>query len=139
MVLVDGTGVPLGVHLAPANLAESHLAEATLDAVAVRRAGPGRPRKKPERLIADRGYDSRALFERMKRKGIDFITPHLSTRANRYQDGRKLRRYKRRWIVERTFAWLFSFRRLVTRYERKVELFRAFVLFACALIALRQF
>ena len=87
--------------MAPANLAESHLAEATLDEVAVRRAGPGRPRKKPERLIADRGYDSRALFERMKRKGIDFIAPHLKTRTNRFQDGRKLRRYRRRWIVER--------------------------------------
>lgn len=139
MVLVDGEGVPLGMHLAPANLAESHLAEATLDQVAVRRAGPGRPRKKPDRLIADRGYDSRKLFDRMKRKGIDFIAPHLSTRKNRYQDGRKLRRYRRRWIVERTFAWLFNFRRLVSRYDRKIEHFRAFLCLACALIALRRF
>jgi len=139
MVLVDGKGVPLGMHLAPANLAESHLAEATLDQVAVRRSGPGRPRKKPERLIADRGYDSRKLFDRMKRKGIDFIAPHLSTRKNRYQDGRKLRRYRRRWIVERTFAWLFNFRRLVSRYDRKIEHFRAFLFLACALIALRRF
>jgi transposase len=139
MVLVDGAGVPLGMHLAPANLAECHLAEATLDQVAVRRTGPGRPRKKPERLIADRAYDSRKLFDRMKRKGIDFIAPHLSTRKSRYQDGRKLRRYRRRWIVERTFAWLFNFRRLVSRYDRKIEHFRAFIYLACALIALRRF
>lgn len=139
MVLVDGKGLPLGMHLAPANRAECQLAEATLDHVAVRRAGPGRPRKKPDRIIADRAYDSRKLFDLMKQKGIDFIAPHLRTRKNRYQDGRKLRRYRRRWIVERTFAWLFNFRRLVSRYDHKIEHFRAFLFLACALIALRRF
>lgn len=139
MVLVDGAGIPLGMLLAPANLAECHLAEATLEKVAVRRAGPGRPRKKPDRIIADRAYDSRKLWERMKNKGIDFIAPHLRNRKNRYQDGRKLRRYRRRWIVERTFAWLFNFRRLVSRFDRKIENFRAFLHLACALIALRRF
>jgi transposase len=54
------------------------------------------------------------------------------------QDGRKLRRYRRRWIAERTNAWLFNFRRLVVRYERKLENFRAFLHLACALIALRK-
>jgi hypothetical protein len=59
MVLVDGAGVPLGVHLSPANSSEVHLAEATLARVVVPRHGPGRPKQKPRRLIADRGYDSR--------------------------------------------------------------------------------
>jgi transposase len=96
-------------------------------------------RKLPVRLIADKGYDARALWKRLKARGIDLIAPHLRNRKNRYQDGRKLRRYKRRWIVERTNAWLFNFRRLTVRYERKVELFKAFLQLACALIALRQF
>lgn len=74
----------------------------------------------------------------MKRRGIDLVAPHLRTRKRRYQDGRKLRRYRRRWIVERTNAWLLNFRRLVVRYERKLELYRAFVYIACALIALRH-
>ena len=139
MVLVDGAGVPLGVLLSPANHAECQLAEATLATVAVRRAGPGRPKQKPTRIIADRGYDSRALWERLKARGIQLIAPHLSTRKHRFQDGRSLRRYRRRWIIERTNAWLLNFRRLTVRYDRTLEHYRAFVYLACALIALRQF
>jgi transposase len=133
MVLVDGAGVPLGVHLSSANLAECKLAEATLEQVAKPQ------RQKLKRIIADRGYDSRDLHERMAIRGIDLLAPHLRTRTNRFQDGRKLRRYRRRWIIERTNAWLFNFRRLVVRYERRIETFRAFLYLACALIALRQF
>ena len=139
MVLVDGQGIPLGVHLSPANLAESSLAEATLAQVAVPRAGAGRPKQKPRRIIADRGYDSRKLWERLKRRGIQLIAPHLTTRTHRYQDGRALRRYRRRWIIERTNAWLHNFRRLVTRYDNKLEHYRAFLHAACMLITLRQF
>lgn len=139
MVLVDGQGIPLGVHLSPANLAESHLAEATLAQVAVPRAGRGRPKQKPTRIIADKGYDSHALWLRLKRRGIQLIAPHLSTRTHRFQDGRSLRRYKRRWLVERTNAWLHNFRRLVTRYDNKLEHYRAFLYAACMLITLRQF
>jgi transposase len=95
--------------------------------------------KLPKRIIADKGYDWRALWERLKKRGVDLIAPHLRTRKHRFQDGRKLRRYKRRWIVERTNAWLFNFRRLTVRYERRIELFKAFLQLACALIALRQF
>jgi transposase len=127
------------VHLSPANLAEGSLAEATLNNVAVPRRGGGRPRKKPERIIADRGYDWRPLWKRMRRRGIKLIAPHRSYVRNCWQDGRHLRRYRRRWIIERTNAWLFNFRRLVVRYENKLENFRAFLHLACALIALRQF
>ncbi len=139
MVLVDGKGIPLGVLVSSANHAEAKLAEPTLDQVAVPRRGRGRPRKKPLRIVADKGYDSRLLHLRMKRKGILFIAPHLRNRKHPFQDGRHLRRYKRRWIVERTIAWLFNFRRLTIRYERKIELFQAFLFMACAMIALRQF
>lgn len=131
MVLVDGQGVPLGVHLSSASPSEGRLAETTLKARV--------SQKQPSRIVADRGYDWKALWLRMKAMGVDLIAPHLSTRTDRFQDGRKLRRYRRRWIVERTNAWLFNFRRLVVRYERKVENFRAFVHMACVLIALRQF
>ena len=144
MVLVDRAGLPLGVHLSSASPAESTLADATLDAVAVPRGGgrrPGRPRKKPERIIADRGYDCRALWERWQKKGIRLIVPHRRGRRpeNQWQDGRTLRRYRRRWIVERTNAWLLSFRRLTVRWEHKLEIYRAFVHLACALIVLRRF
>jgi transposase len=93
---------------------------------------------KPERLVADRGYDSRALWARLRRRGIDLIVPHQRDRKHRRQDGRKLRRYRHRWIVERTIAWLLSFKRLVVRCERRLELYRAFVHVACLLIVLRR-
>jgi transposase len=139
MVLVDGQGIPLGVLLSPANHAEVTLAEATLATVAVPRAGCGRPKQAPLRIIADRGYDSRPLWLRFEQRGIQLIVPHLVSRVHRYQDGRCLRRYRRRWIIERTNAWLHAFRRLVTRYENKLENYPAFVHAACMLITLRQF
>jgi len=131
MVLVDGQGLPLGMHLSSASPSEGRLAEATVKARVTRR--------KPARIIADKGYDWRALWLRMRQLGIDLIVPHRKNTKNTYQDGRKLRRYRRRWIIERTNAWLFNFRRLTVRYERKVELFQAFVHMACSLIALRRF
>jgi transposase len=94
---------------------------------------------KPARIVADRGYDSRPLWERLKCRGIDLIAPHLRTRKRRWQDGRKLRRYRRRWIIERTNAWLLNFRRLLVRHERRVDVYRAFVHVACLLIVLRRF
>jgi transposase len=106
MVLADGEGVPLGVRLESASPSEVTLAEATLDEVRVPRP-KGRPRQKPERVIADRGYDSDPLRERLQQQGIELIAPYRSNnKERRYEDGRKLRRYKRRWIVERTNAWL---------------------------------
>ena len=140
MVLVDGQGLPLGVHLSAANAAETTLAPATLAAVAVPRPHGGHPKQKPARIIADRAYDSRPLWAAWHAKGIDLIVPHRWNRrpAHQWQDGRKLRRYRRRWIIERTNAWLLSFRRLTVRWEHKFELYRTFVYLACALIVLRR-
>src|SRR5947209_13485333 len=141
MVVVDGRGIPLGDHLCSASPSEVRLAETTLAAIRVsRRHHPGRPRQKPLRVIADKGYDSDALRQRFRRRGILLIAPH---RLNRHrtppQDGRILRRYKRRWTVERTFAWLGNFRRLVVRYDRSLEIYRAFFHIACFMIVLRRF
>jgi transposase len=140
MVVVDGAGPPLGADLDTASAAEVTRLENTLAPVAVGRPGtPGRPRNRPERLIADRGYDSNPLRTQLVRRGIDPIIPARShhTRAT-HQDGRKLRRYRRRWIVERTFAWLGQFRRLVVRYEHLVTTYAGFFHLACALLTLRR-
>ena len=105
MVLVDGQGLPLGVRLESASPAEVTLADATLAEVRVPRRR-GRPRQRPKRVIADRGYDSDPLRERGKKRGIELIAPYRkNNKERRYEDGRKLRRYKRRWIIERTNAW----------------------------------
>ena len=140
MVVVDGQGIPLGSILASASPAEVKLAEKTLEAVKVPRKGRGRPKKRPRRLIGDKGYDSDPLRKRLKGFKIDLIVPHRSNRKKaKTQDGRKLRRYRKRWKVERTFAWLGNFRRLIVRHERLVEVYSAFFHLACIMIVINRF
>lgn len=139
MVVVDGEGVPLACHLDSASPSEVKLLERTLDEIDVIEAEDEESPPKPRRLILDRGYDSDPLRERLALRGIEMICPHRKNRRKpKTQDGRKLRRYKRRWKVERTFAWLGNFRRLVVRYERTLRMYRAFFHVACLLITLRQ-
>lgn len=140
MVLVDGQGTPLGAYLDSASPAEVTLLEKTLATVAAGRPGKaGRPRKRPDRVIADRAFDSNPLRKRLKRQGIEPIIPaRRNHRRATDQDGRKLRRYRHRWIVERTFAWIGSFRRLVVRYERLFATYAGFFHLACALLTLRR-
>ncbi len=138
MVQVDGQGLPLGVRLESASPGEATLAEATLKEVRVPRA-KGRPRQKPKRVIADRAYDSDPLRERLKKRGIELIAPYRNNnKQRRYEDGRKLRRYKRRWIIERTNAWFGQFRRLLVRHEHLLATCRAFFYLACLWITLRR-
>jgi len=139
MVVVDGQGIPLGNHLDSASPSEVKLVDRTLAAVSVPRKGRGRPRKNPKRLIADKGYDSDRLRECLARRGIELICPYRSNnRERKYHDGRKMRRYERRWKVERTFAWLGNNRRLIVRQERDIVIYSAFFHIACLLITLRR-
>jgi transposase len=140
MVVVDGEGVPLGKQLYSASPNEVRLAEETLASIRVtRRHRGGRPRQKPHRVIADRAYDSDPLRERLAARGIELVAPHRGNRTKpRTQDGRALRRYRRRWKVERTLAWLGNFRRLVVRYDRSATIYEAFFHIACLMITLRR-
>ncbi len=101
MVVVDGNGVPLGKHLGSASPAEVTLAEITLASIRVpNRYGRGRPRQKPQRLIADKAYDSDPLRKRLKKRDIELIVPHKRNRVRKpTQDGRSLRRYRKRWKI----------------------------------------
>jgi transposase len=140
MVVVDGQGIPLGKQLYSASPNEVRLAEETLASIRVsRRQRGGRPRQKPQRVIADRAYASDPLRERLAARGIELVAPHRWNRNKpRTQDGRALRRYRRRWKVERTFAWLGNFRRLVVRYDRSTTIYEAFFHIACLMITLRR-
>jgi transposase len=118
MVVVDGQGIPLGSQLVSASPGEVTLAESTLARISVPRGGPGRPQNRPLRVIADRAYDSDGLRWRLLQRGIVLISPHRRGRRRpSLNDGRELRRYRKRWKVERTFAWLGNYRRLVVRYD----------------------
>lgn len=92
----------------------------------------------PEKLIGDRAYDSDRLDEELAASGVELIAPHNPTRKSKTQDGRPLRRYRRRWHIERLFAWMMRFRRLVTRYEHHARNFLAFCKLACIAILVRQ-
>jgi transposase len=92
----------------------------------------------PERLIGDNAYDSDALDADLATQGVEVIAPHRSNRKHKTQDGRPLRRKRRRYKVERFFAWLQAFRRLLVRWEVKAENYLGFVNLACVLILLRR-
>ena len=140
MVLVDGKGTPLGAHLDSASPAEVTLLEKTLQTVSVARSRrPGRPRTRPDRLIGDRAYDSNPFRGSLAARNIEPVIPARSNNTSAtHQDGRRLRRYRRRWIVERTFSWIGHFRRLVVRYERLMVTYTGSFHIACALLTLKQ-
>jgi transposase len=137
MVVVDGQGVPLGSQLVSASPGEVTLAESTLDRIRVPQKR-GRPRQRPLRVIADRAYDSDPLRRRLLQRGMVLLCPHRKGRRKpSLNDGRELRRYRKRWKVERTFAWLGNFRRLVVRYDYHLQSYSAFFHLACLIITLR--
>lgn len=129
MGIADGHGLPIALRTESASPAEVKLVEQTLEERIVADV--------PERLIGDKAYDSDGLDKKlMENFGTEMIAPNR-TRRSRTQDGRPLRRYVRRWKVERMFAWLFNFRRLVVRYEYHIENFTGFLQLAAAVILLR--
>jgi len=131
MAICDGHGLPVAVHVASASPYEPHLVPATLDL----RFLP----ELPDRLIGDRGYDSDALDTQLLTEyGIEMIARHRRGRRVNTQDGRTARRTKRRWKIERLFAWLHHSRRLVTRWEYHTGNFLGFLQLACAKILLRH-
>jgi transposase len=132
MVLTDAEGLPLGADTASASPHEVKLIEPLLEKSVLR--------KKPRRLIYDEAADSDPLRERLKRRGIELVCRHRRNRIKPpTQDGRKLRRFRRRWKVERSISWLQNFRRLVTRYEFHAHLFHGFVQLACLIVVLGRF
>jgi transposase len=91
-------------------------------------------------LIGDKAYDSDRLDNQLKEQGIEMIAPHKQNRKKpKTQDGRSLRRYKRRWKVERFFAWVQNFRRVATRFDYKAENYLGFVHLGCIVILLRAY
>ena len=131
--MVDRNGIPLAVEHSAANVHDSKMLEETVDAIRPihgQRGRPGRPRKRPEKLHADKGYDfprcrkalrKRGIKGRIARRGVD-----SSERLGRYG-----------WVVERTLSWLNRFRRLKVRYERRDDIHQAFLELGCALICWR--
>lgn len=132
MLMVDAAGTPLAATIASANQAEVNLIEPLIEQRTMR--------KKPKRLLYDRAADSDPLRARLKTQRIELITPHRKNRKRpKTQDGRALRRYKRRYRVERSISWLQNCRRLTVRYEHHDYLFLGFVQLGCLFTILKGF
>ena len=133
MAIADAAGFPVAAHVESASPHEVTLVEETIDSCFTEHA--------PDKLIGDKAYDSDKLDQQLyDDRDVEMIAPHRKSRKKpRTQDGRKLRPYKRRWKVERLFAWLQNFRRLVVSYEYHVENFLGMVLLGCTKILLRFF
>jgi transposase len=132
MAIADRHGLPLALRISSASPHESRLGEATLEA----RFCPAAP----PRLLGDKAYDSDPLDQRLRQHyGVELIAPNIRPRRHsQAQDGRGLRRYRRRWKIERLFAWLHNFRRVVTRWEYHAANFLGMVQLACVVILLRH-
>jgi transposase len=127
-----GDSVPIAVSVQAASPHESQLVEEAI--------GHSFLDDLPVRLIGDKAYDSDGLDRQMREQyGIEVIAPHRSDRLEPTQDGRPLRRYRRRWTIERLFAWLQIYRRLTNRWEYHIENFFGMVRLGCMKIMLRYF
>ena len=123
MALADSAGLPLAVSIGDGSRHDVTLVDQTLD-----------------EAIGDKAFDSYGLAERLREeRDIELIAPMHPTHRRRRQDGRALRRYRRRWLVERLFAWLKRFRRIAMRWDHKETNFLGFIQPGCAVILLRQY
>jgi transposase len=137
MAVVDGQGLPLGLLVASAQRAEIKLAEATLATILVPQHR-GRPKTRPKELVADKGYDSQAFREWLRRRGIRPCIPHRRSKRPRRGRPADLTGYGERWHVERSFAWMQTFRRVLVRYERNAAVYLALVTASAILVCCRR-
>ena len=132
MLLTEAEGIPISAFTTSAQDAEVNTIETLVDIRVTK--------KRIRYLLYDKAADADWLRDALEMRGTELVTPHRERRRKpSRQDGRKLRRYRSRWKVERTISWLQYERRLLTRHERHAHLFEGFVHLACLKICLRQF
>jgi transposase len=132
MGLADAFGLPIAISTGSASPHEITLVEGTLDACFLENV--------PDKIVGDMAYDCDPMDNRLtNERGVELIAPHKINRVKpATQDGRPFRRYRKRWRIERLFAWLQNFRRLVVRYEYHLQNFLAMVQLGCIVILLRR-
>ena len=131
ITVADSAGLPIAIHATSASPHEVTLVEDTL--------AQRHTRTTPKRIIGDLAYDSDGLDRRLAQRRIELIAPHRSNRVRpATQDGRPLRRYRRRWKIERLFAWLHNYRRVSTRHEFYLANYLGFAQLACISILLKN-
>jgi len=131
--MVDGDGIPLSAYTRAAHHNEVRLIETLIKRRQL-------CYQTPRRLLYDKAADADWLRERLAGRGVELICPHRANRSKpSRQDGRALRRYVRRYRVERSISWLHCYRRLITRWEYYSDLFEGFLQLACLYTVATQF
>ncbi len=128
MAIVEEHGYPIALYIDSASPGEATLVENTVEAKIIDAL--------PPRLIGDKAYDSDGLDKKLAEKyQLEMIAPNRRNRR-KTQDGRKLRRYKRRWKVERFFSCLQSYRHITIRYDYYAENYFSMIQLASIMIFL---
>jgi len=130
-LLVDASGIPLSWSVTGGNRNDVTQLIPLLEAVPAVTGVRGRPRRRPESIVADRGYDHDKYRRLLRERGI---RPLIARRETEHGSG--LGRV--RWVVERTFAHLHNFKRLLVRFERRAEMHAALLGLACCLVCFRR-
>jgi len=132
-LLTDGHGIPLGLAAAGANRHDKKMAEGTIESIVIDRPKP--TSNNPQNMCLDKGYDYPDIHQLVEDHGY---TAHIKARGQEIEEKREIPGYRaRRWVVERTHSWMNRFRRLLIRWEKKVENYLAMLHFACAWITFR--
>jgi putative transposase len=135
-ILVDGKGVPLGVSVDGANRHDMKMSKATLQSIVIYKPEPTIRSK--QHMCLDKGYDFPEVYELLEEYGY---TIHIPLRGEEKSNSRRkeISGYRaRHWVVERTHSWMNRFRRLLIRWDKKVENHIAMLHFACAWITYRR-
>src|SRR5215831_8026644 len=131
ILLVDATGIPLAWTVTGGNRHDVTQLVPLVERVPPVRGKVGRPRRRPERVLADRGYDHDKYRRELRRRRIK---PEIARRQTDHGSGLGCSR----WVIERTFAWLHNFKRLLVRYDRRHEIHEAFLAIGCCLVCFRR-
>lgn len=143
----DGRGLPLAVVVTPGNINDSTVFDTVMDELRVPRTGAGRPRRRPDAVIADKAYSSRAIRQVLRRRGIQAVIPERADqKANRLRRSKASGRppafdrdlYKARNVVERSFNRLKQFRAIATRFDKLATRYKAGVHLAALILWLRE-
>ena len=131
--MVEADGGPLGVEIAGANVHDTKLLEATLDAIVVERPDPA---KLEQHLCLDKAYDNPTGQAATEAAGY---IPHIRRIGEEKLDTNGNKRHPaRRWVVERTLAWLQKCRAILIRYDKNPANYRGLIQLACALLWYRR-
>ena len=130
-LLVDATGIPLAWTVTGGNRNDITQLVPLIERVPPVQGKIGRPRRRPDRVSADRGYDHDKYRRELRRRRIE---PEIARRQTGHGSGLG----RARWVVERTFAWLHHFKRLLVRYDRQHEIHEAFLAIGCCLVCFRR-